>query len=217
MYMMALLFLIAVAILSVHNLCFDHAVLSAFTTGLALPLLADVEGNALGIQGPLVFAAIVFLFMIQIYARNTRNLYLHDLRSNAWAGMLARQLQRSNAELSSALEQVRTLAMLDPLTQCLNRRALMETLDIESVRRQRYGSSFGIIMLDLDHFKSVNDLHGHGVGDAVLVATSRLLRSQLRANDCLARWGGEEFLCVLVQLDHQALLEKAQHLCDVYG
>ena len=69
-----------------------------------------------------------------------------------------------------------------------------------------------MILLDLDHFKRINDTYGHGVGDAVLVAMADRLRAHVRPSDSLARWGGEEFLCVMAHVDDASLLAKAEDL-----
>lgn len=99
------------------------------------------------------------------------------------------------------------------MTHCLNRRALMDALQQEERRRSRCPVALGIVMLDLDHFKSINDTHGHAVGDAVLVAAAARVQARLRETDLLARWGGEEFVCVLMQVDGESLMAKAQDLC----
>lgn len=82
----------------------------------------------------------------------------------------------------------------------------------EPVRHRRFGLSFDIVLLDVDHFKQINDSRGHGVGDTVLVAVTERLSSQLRAQDMLARWGGEEFLCLMSDVDAPGLKSMAERL-----
>lgn len=117
------------------------------------------------------------------------------------------ELRRINAELEDIVaarteelvEKNRILEVLsvtDKLTGLYNRRKLDALLDEELVRAQRYQGEVSIIMLDIDHFKRVNDTYGHGVGDEVLIAMSKLLREQTREVDALGRLGGEEFLVV---------------------
>lgn len=99
-----------------------------------------------------------------------------------------------------AVRQSRQLVRLsrrDALTGLLNRRAMDEALATEWQRRMRYGSEFTLLMLDLDHFKVVNDRHGHVRGDEALVAVARVLEQTLRPTDVAARIGGEEFLVML--------------------
>ena len=105
----------------------------------------------------------------------------------------ARMVEHTMAD-NARLEQ---LAQTDPLTQLLNRRALTETITAEMERALRYDSSLALLMVDLDHFKRVNDTHGHLIGDDVLRDVSSILRSLVRGNDVVARYGGEEFLIVL--------------------
>jgi diguanylate cyclase (GGDEF)-like protein len=86
---------------------------------------------------------------------------------------------------------------LDPLTGVLNRRGLEQGLERELARFRRYGDSLAVAMLDLDHFKRLNDTHGHVAGDAVLVDVVKLLRGMLRETDVVGRFGGEEFVLLL--------------------
>ena len=88
-------------------------------------------------------------------------------------------------------------AHIDPLTGLPNRRALMERLQCEWARIQRHGGEMAFIMADLDHFKNVNDLYGHHVGDKILQETARAIVDQCRENDLPARYGGEEFSIVV--------------------
>ncbi len=95
------------------------------------------------------------------------------------------------------VEETHLAATTDPLTGIMNRRALMAALDIEQSRAFRLGYPMALLMLDVDHFKTVNDVHGHAMGDQVLSALGKLLTAQARKTDIVARWGGEEFVVVL--------------------
>jgi two-component system cell cycle response regulator len=109
----------------------------------------------------------------------------------------ARMVEHTMAD-NARLEQ---LAQTDPLTQLLNRRALSERITAEMERALRYDSSLALLMVDLDHFKSVNDTWGHLVGDDVLRDMAALLRELVRENDLVARYGGEEFVIMLPETD----------------
>lgn len=98
---------------------------------------------------------------------------------------------------SAQQELLRRVALTDPLTGLPNRRAAEERLHKERARVQRDGRGFALALLDLDHFKTVNDRFGHAVGDEVLLAMARRFEAGLREGDWVARWGGEEFLFVL--------------------
>jgi diguanylate cyclase (GGDEF)-like protein len=90
-------------------------------------------------------------------------------------------------------------ARTDPLTGTANRRRFLEVIDAELARAKRYGTELSCVLLDLDHFKGINDRYGHIVGDRVLVAAAEAFRAGLRAQDLIARWGGEEFVLLLPQ------------------
>jgi two-component system, cell cycle response regulator len=109
----------------------------------------------------------------------------------------ARMVEHTMAD-NARLEQ---LAQTDPLTQLLNRRALAENITAEMERALRYDSSLALLMIDLDHFKQVNDTYGHLIGDDVLRDLASLLRDLVRGNDVVARYGGEEFVILLPETD----------------
>ncbi|MGC3985118.1 MAG: GGDEF domain-containing protein [Pseudorhodoferax sp.] len=109
----------------------------------------------------------------------------------------------------------------DPLTGALNRQALMESLERERARSGRSGQPFSVAMLDVDHFKAINDTHGHPVGDRVLVHLCRRMAALVRPNDVVARYGGEEFMIVMpdttlraAQLAGQRILAQAVQVDD---
>ncbi len=98
---------------------------------------------------------------------------------------------------SSAIEDLRRMALLDPLTELGNRRYAEISLASRLHELARYGWPLGVLFLDVDHFKEINDRHGHAIGDDVLRMVARTLRHAARASDFLGRWGGEEFLALL--------------------
>jgi diguanylate cyclase len=110
---------------------------------------------------------------------------------------LRQQLSEKNRQLSLSLERIEELASHDELTGVLNRRAFMRMLTDEHLRARRNPQPFSIALIDIDHFKSVNDRHGHLVGDAVLKELSGVALASVRQTDRFARWGGEEFVLLL--------------------
>lgn len=93
------------------------------------------------------------------------------------------------------------MSVTDRLTEIYNRGFLMDALDREISKSLRHGSDLACIMIDVDHFKSINDRHGHLTGDHVLIAVARRIADQLRNEDVLARYGGEEFAVLLPATD----------------
>ena len=93
--------------------------------------------------------------------------------------------------------ELRLMASTDPLTGLLNRRRFLEQAESDFQRSQRYQHELAVVMLDIDHFKAINDSHGHFAGDQVLVAMSRATENLLRNTDNLGRWGGEEFVILM--------------------
>jgi diguanylate cyclase (GGDEF)-like protein len=115
----------------------------------------------------------------------------------------------------SALAQVEELtsqALLCPLTAVGNRRYAEQMLETKFDEMNRNASSLGLIFIDIDHFKSINDKHGHAIGDLALKMVARTLASAMRTYDFLARWGGEEFIAILPNLDQPQLEILAERL-----
>ncbi len=112
-------------------------------------------------------------------------------------GNLRARLERQRADLREALQRIQALATCDELTGLTNRRAIMERMQQELAVRKRPEPLMSVALIDLDHFKHINDGHGHAAGDAVLRRFADCARSAVRAGDTMARWGGEEFLLVM--------------------
>jgi two-component system cell cycle response regulator len=102
-------------------------------------------------------------------------------------------------QMSALYEDAQRLATTDGLTGMLNRRAFLEIVERERLRSDRHGFPFSLMLLDIDHFKMVNDTHGHAAGDAVLKGVAGVLHTVARRTDLVARWGGEEFVVALPQ------------------
>ncbi len=124
-----------------------------------------------------------------------------------------RSLERSlryALKLGDTLEALRRLATRDELTGLLNRREYDRVLAEEEDRAERFGNSLALVIIDLDRFKVVNDMHGHPAGDAVLREAGRRIAGVIRTVDRAARIGGEEFALILVQTDRAGALEVAR-------
>ncbi|MGC4089687.1 MAG: GGDEF domain-containing response regulator [Polyangiaceae bacterium] len=114
--------------------------------------------------------------------------------------------------MATLVEESRSMATTDTLTGLLNRRAFVDAAAREVLRSQRYRDSFSVILMDVDHFKHINDRRGHSGGDAVLGAVARLLAKSVRSCDVVARWGGEEFVVALPSTGLQGASEVAERL-----
>ncbi|NQV85237.1 MAG: diguanylate cyclase [Rhodospirillales bacterium] len=104
-------------------------------------------------------------------------------------------------KFQAATQKLELLASTDPLTGAYNRRHFMETGYNELLRSKRYKHTFTVLMLDIDHFKAVNDTHGHNIGDEALIQTVAVIQQTLRAEDIMARLGGEEFAVLLPETE----------------
>jgi len=109
-------------------------------------------------------------------------------------------------------QKLQRYATTDELTNLSNRRRGNELLDIELDRFHRYQSSFAILMIDIDHFKNINDTYGHDIGDQVLQQLGKVLTLHIRKSDALMRWGGEEFLIIAVHMSQNELISFANKL-----
>jgi len=112
-------------------------------------------------------------------------------------------------EKNLALEK---LVRIDYLTSLYNRVRIDEILKSKLSKFRRYGANFGVIMLDIDFFKDVNDTYGHQVGDEILISISKILEEHSRKSDSVGRWGGEEFLIISPYIDEKSLFTQAEYL-----
>jgi len=111
-------------------------------------------------------------------------------------------------------ERLRLAGLTDSLTGLYNRRHLQHRLEQEVTRAQRYEQSLSCLFVDADHFKRINDRHGHAAGDQVLTALAQRLRARLRTSDLATRYGGEEFAVLLPQTDPANALTLAREICE---
>lgn len=125
---------------------------------------------------------------------------------------IARISDRMQDQLRELNEAFRIAAVTDPLTGLPNRRLMLERMKAEGARVDRQGGSFGLLMIDIDRFKPVNDRFGHEAGDRVIASTATILRANLRDYDTCARWGGEEFMVLLPDVTREAAMQSAEKL-----
>jgi diguanylate cyclase (GGDEF)-like protein len=135
-----------------------------------------------------------------------------QVRTSGELGKLAVAFNDMAARIAAQKAALTEVAISDPLTGLHNRRSFQARLAEETERARRSGGRFALLMIDLDHFKALNDRHGHPAGDAALVAVAMIFRQQLRSVDLSARIGGEEFGVLLPDSDEQAALMAAERL-----
>ena len=120
-------------------------------------------------------------------------------------------------QLQVELEKSQQEAQTDTLTSLINRRGLEKRFELERIRARQNDSPFSILMIDIDHFKKVNDTHGHLVGDSLLKSIARLLQGHLRKNDIAARFGGEEFLILLPETNIEGAKAVGRKIQEALG
>ncbi|MSU60185.1 MAG: GGDEF domain-containing response regulator [Pedosphaera sp.] len=169
------------------------------------------EAMAKGCRTPIVFLTAETADRVDIAAMNAGALdYL--VKGEITARMIERSL-RYALKLGETLEALRRLATRDQLTGLLNRREFERILIEEEERVRRFEHSLGLVMVDIDHFKRVNDTHGHMAGDVVLPEVARRVADEVRSVDRAMRYGGEELALTLVQTDRVGAIDLARRVC----
>lgn len=151
-----------------------------------------------------LFVIIIFFIIIAFAFINYRQ-WCQVKRTNL-------KLESTIRELNAANYKLEQIARTDPLTLISNRRDLIEKINQEQMRFERNGKPFVIIIADIDNFKLVNDEYGHDAGDFILQSVAQLIRSSLRTQDVVGRWGGEEFLLILPETDLRGGRKLAEKL-----
>ena len=131
------------------------------------------------------------------------------LKGNGPSGPFAAAMVHDEKILREKLEEQATL---DPLTGIMNRRALHARAEEECARSTRYGAMLTVAMIDIDHFKNINDSHGHATGDDAINHVVGIIRQEIRTTDILGRWGGEEFIVMMPSTGERESLILAQRL-----
>ena len=127
-------------------------------------------------------------------------------------GQVLSGLAAMQGKLKILISELDQLARTDELTGAWNRRRFEETIETEMDRLRRYGQRLSLMILDVDHFKKINDLYGHSIGDQVLIDLSNTIRSSLRVSDSLTRWGGEEFIILCPNTTVETVSKLAERL-----
>ena len=139
-----------------------------------------------------------------------------ELNARIYARLRAKiqqdELKKKNTQLEDMLTRVESLAIMDPLTGLFNRRRFETLLNNEFKRAARYQSSLSLMLIDIDHFKVVNDTYGHQIGDVVLKEVANVIQNTLREVDTPARWGGEEFIVLSPNTTKDKVIRAAERI-----
>lgn len=171
----------------------------AVVTGDSLCVPMSARGNTIGL-----------LHLIEPHGGSAQKAQLTAAKQSL-AVAVAEQTSLALANLDLR-DTLRLQALRDPLTGLLNRRFVEEWIEREIALTDNSGRSFGVIMLDLDHFKQVNDVHGHDAGDQLLKAVADAIKASLRPTDLPCRYGGEEFLVLMADIDPTVLTARAEQI-----
>ena len=136
----------------------------------------------------------------------------HDFAEDLAVAITLHQINRLNSELQRANQQLKEIAHTDSLTKIWNRYRMELAIDAELASAKRYGHPCSVLLFDVDHFKSVNDTHGHEIGDQVLAGLAEQVQSKLRSSDYFGRWGGEEFIVLAAHNSLEEALCLAERL-----
>lgn len=176
----------------------------------ALKLRQESLGRWLATFG--VLSLLVIAGLLAFRYRESRRLGQQLAETNAELERNREALARANLELEKRAEALAHAASIDPLTGIANRRAFVERFEVHWADAMSRHAPLSIALIDVDHFKRINDTQGHAVGDSVLCALAATLQGLLRAGTLLARWGGEEFVVLIPGADTQAASGLAERL-----
>lgn len=169
--------------------------------------IAGLHGQAIdaALRSSMLIQAISTVLMAQLIAVVMWNQYVAKV-------LLQRQLQATNTALQSQQKTLESMAERDTLTGLYNRRKFVATTEKELARASRVPADLCLLLIDLDHFKRINDRYGHPAGDAILQHVASLLLSHIRATDTVARLGGEEFIVLMPHTPVEGALALAEKL-----
>jgi diguanylate cyclase (GGDEF)-like protein len=185
------------------------AVVAIILTG---PYVAVDARDLLATNIAALVAVAVVMMVVSLDPLDRLGTILFVLLAVAISMLLGTVLEASHRRAFALERELLRDACTDALTGLDNRRAMQERGALELKRASRAGASVALILCDIDHFKSINDRYGHEAGDAVLRSVARTLHATLRATDLLGRWGGEEFLAVLVDTDAPRAADVAERM-----
>lgn len=191
------------AMLMLHLLVRDNALKNTIAVGLCAQLASQILGTGS-----------LRKMMLKDIEASVRNKVFAELMSTARAQLerVHADVQAKNTQLNAAISQLNELVARDQLTGAYSRRYMFEQMERQASLQQRHGQPVCLIMLDLDHFKAINDRFGHPAGDRALNSVVNVVSAQLRDGDMLGRVGGEEFLALMPMTDLESATLLAERL-----
>ena len=191
----------------------------AFGLPVLVPLVVYFGALGTGVGAAMAALVVVFFAIMTKVARTseaslTATVALREEKSTIAANLQATvdQLVASRSKLERNAEELHRLATTDSLTETVNRRHFFELLKKEMYRADRYDRAVALAAFDIDHFKDINDTHGHAAGDACLKHFADTVRRSIRPTDIFARFGGEEFILVLPETEVADALQLCERL-----
>ncbi len=182
----------------------------AFFALLSVPLMA-AWSLEFGDTSEIVRNFRIIVSMIAVVALGTLLFFVQRILSERLQESLVK-MNDSLEKLAAAREALQHQATHDSMTGAMNRSAIVETLDRELGRASRSETKVAVLMIDLDHFKDINDRFGHHAGDVAIIAASSRMQDCIRAHDAMGRYGGEEFLVVIPESDYPVALQIAERI-----
>lgn len=185
---------------------------------IVAPVTIYIQGLKRGIFDTVIFLLLVALLMAQSDIADNYNIeykirfFLSFLTVTFLSTMYEYSRTKWYEQAIELTERYQHLAHFDPLTNLSNRRHALAVLEQEHARLNRGGEATSILICDIDHFKNINDKFGHGVGDKVLSELSVVFQANVRNQDTVARWGGEEFLFILPQTNQSGAYQMANKI-----
>jgi diguanylate cyclase (GGDEF)-like protein len=203
-----------VAALAIGLIFYLDSVTSA--TFLAAALYIPIAGMFYGVQSPSIFIGFCAICTVLSGAASLSEFNEADFLNFAINRGVVTVVLYSTClliyRINRSSEVLRRLATTDPLTGAFNRRHFMELMGREQRRADRYNTIYSILMIDIDHFKRVNDTYGHQIGDHAIQAMAEACRRTTRPTDIVARYGGEEFIVTLTHTDQPGAVKVAERL-----
>jgi diguanylate cyclase (GGDEF)-like protein len=189
--------------------------------GFYLPFMLTLLGQALtftSLRSPVLPASIaVFVMCALLFTRTTWRQFVENVRVLVERDRLLQEAKESGVQLELMLSRMSDLAMVDELTGLKNRRSFFDDIEPVIAGSRRRGKPIAIALLDLDHFKEINDTHGHAIGDDVLREVAKRIEDTLRQEQIVGRIGGEEFVVLLPDTNPQQALYALERVRKAVG